>query len=88
VEQAAASLQTESFGELIITEARLFSTPAADDAVFVTLTHLVQPLKCIQHLIPTQSKSYLLAACTSTENYSSQKRILQDMLNSFTIRAP
>ncbi len=87
-EQAAAALQTESFNNLIITEAQLLTSGVAEDRVLITLNHVNLSLKCKQHLVPAHSETYLIAVCTSAENYGSQQDIFKDILDSFTMRAP
>ena len=86
--QAAAALQAESFDNLVITEARLLTSGTAEDRVSITLTHMDRPLKCNQRLVPAQSKTFLIAACASAENYSSQQELFKDVLDSFVVQAP
>jgi hypothetical protein len=84
-EQAVSSLQSESFENLEIEEVRLIQLEPDSERASITLAHKDVPLHCTQHLVPGSSETYLVAACSPADVFDTQRRILLEILNTFTL---
>lgn len=85
-EQAVASLQSEAFDNLEVLEVRRVQLEPAAERAFITLAHKDPPLQCSQHLVPGPTETYLVAACSPKDVYDTQRRVMLDILNSFTLQ--
>ena len=84
-QQAVISLRQELFENITVTEARLTQDRAAGDTAVFVLQRTDQPLYCWQSFSPGTSETYLVSACTPSENYSLFSPELNTVINSFTI---
>jgi hypothetical protein len=84
-QQAVISLRQELFENITVTEARLTQDKAAGDTAVFVLQRTDQPLYCWQSFSPGPSATYLVAACTPSENQNLFNPELNTVINSFTI---
>ena len=84
-EQAVISLREEIFENITVSEARLTQDTAAGDTAVFVLRRTDQPLYCWQSYSPSRSETYLVTACTPSENYNLFSPELTSVINSFRI---
>ena len=84
-EQAVISLRQELFENITVTEARLTKDAAQGDRAVFVLQRTDQPLYCRQSFAPGSLATYVVAACTPSEQTNTNSVELDMAINSFRI---
>jgi len=82
-QQAVRSLQQQQFDNVTVKETQLIKGESGEERALLSLRHLKTSLHCDQYLVPASTVTYLVAACTSAENYDQQQATLTAALESF-----
>lgn len=84
-QQAVLSLRGEPFENITVADAHVTQDTAAGDTAVFVLQRTDQPLCCWQSFSPGTSETYLVTACTASENYNLFSPELNTIINSFSI---
>ncbi len=85
-QQAVTAIQAEYFENISVTGAKEIAGSTGEPRAQFSVTHAGLPLQCDQHMVPSPTYTFLVAACAAPDDYDWQQEIFRDGLSSFTGR--